>query len=93
MRLTLIILAECKFSLVWTFHHIILEGWSAAIILNEFWKRYGDRARIDLPLQPANVFRHRANRRQIGRSMRAQVTVALPKLVQNIAADQPSRMM
>ena len=42
MRLALIVLSEHKFRLVWTFHHIILEGWSAAIILNEVWKCYGD---------------------------------------------------
>jgi surfactin family lipopeptide synthetase C len=42
MRLALIVLSERKFRLVWTFHHIILEGWSAAIILNELWKCYGD---------------------------------------------------
>src|SRR5207253_2545185 len=42
MRLTLIVLSEHKFRLVWTFHHIILEGWSAAIILSELWKCYGD---------------------------------------------------
>src|SRR5262249_44701509 len=42
MRLALIVLSEHKFRLCWTFHHIILEGWSAAIILNEVWKCYGD---------------------------------------------------
>jgi hypothetical protein len=57
MRLTLIILAECKFRLVWTFHHIILEGWSAAIILNEFWKRYGDlRAHRSSDLPPVRPY-------------------------------------
>jgi len=42
MRLALIVLSERKFRLVWTLHHIILEGWSAAIILNELWKCYAD---------------------------------------------------
>lgn len=42
MRLALILLGARRFRLVWTFHHIILEGWSAAILLKEFWKLYGD---------------------------------------------------
>ena len=42
MRLTVIVLSDREFRLVWTFHHIVLEGWSAAIILGEFWKCYGD---------------------------------------------------
>ena len=42
MRLALMVLSERRYQLVWTFHHIILEGWSAAILLSELWKRYDD---------------------------------------------------
>jgi len=53
MRLALIVLSEHKFRLVWTFHHIILEGWSAVIILSEVWKCYGDLCAHRSPDLPA----------------------------------------
>src|SRR5262249_11951896 len=34
MRVALIALAPRVHRLIWTFHHIVLEGWSAAIVLN-----------------------------------------------------------
>ena len=40
MRLTLLRLDETHYQMIWTFHHIILEGWSIAILLSEFWKVY-----------------------------------------------------
>ena len=70
MRLALIVLSEHKFRLVWTFHHIILEGWSAAIILSELWKCYGDlRAHQapDLPpVRPYAEFIHWQQRKDQG---------------------------
>src|SRR5690606_10542727 len=42
MRLALLALGGDTYRLVWTFHHIILEGWSAAIVLSELWKIYGE---------------------------------------------------
>ncbi len=53
MRLSLIILGEQNFRLVWTFHHIILDSWSAAIVLNELWKCYGDLCAHRSPDLPA----------------------------------------
>ncbi|NJL23449.1 MAG: hypothetical protein HC895_25745 [Leptolyngbyaceae cyanobacterium SM1_3_5] len=35
MRLTLIRLGETRYHLIWTQHHLILDGWSAAIVLQE----------------------------------------------------------
>jgi amino acid adenylation domain-containing protein len=70
MRLALIALAERKFKLIWTFHHIILEGWSAAIILHELWKCYGDlrahRAPDLPPARPYAEFIHWLSRKDQG---------------------------
>ncbi|BDM74033.1 non-ribosomal peptide synthetase (plasmid) [Streptomyces nigrescens] len=40
MRLTLIRLAADQVRLVWTFHHILLDGWSAAQVVDEVFERY-----------------------------------------------------
>ncbi|MEM7801318.1 MAG: condensation domain-containing protein, partial [Chloroflexota bacterium] len=40
MRLTLIQLADERFELIWSYHHIILDGWSASIIINEVLDLY-----------------------------------------------------
>ena len=41
-----------RFEIVWTFHHIVCDGWSRPILLGEFWRCYeafaAHRA-IDLP--------------------------------------------
>lgn len=42
MRLAVLVLDDRLHRLVWTFHHIVLEGWSAAILLGEVWKHYAD---------------------------------------------------
>ena len=42
MRLSLIRQGAEKHQLIWTFSHIILEGWSAAIILAKTWQLYKD---------------------------------------------------
>ncbi|MFE9428493.1 non-ribosomal peptide synthase/polyketide synthase [Kitasatospora sp. NPDC006697] len=46
-RLTLIRLAADRVRLVWTFHHVLLDGWSAAQVFEEVCERYaaavGDR--------------------------------------------------
>ena len=57
MRLALIVLAERRFRLVWTFHHIILDAWSSAILLGELWKCYGDlRASLPPGLPPVRPY-------------------------------------
>ena len=40
MRLTLIRLSPTRVRLVWTFHHILLDGWSAAQVFDEVCERY-----------------------------------------------------
>jgi len=41
-RLTLIRYEDQRYELIWLFHHIILEGWSASIVLNEVFRSYQD---------------------------------------------------
>jgi amino acid adenylation domain-containing protein len=40
MRLNLLQLAEEKYQLVWTQHHLILDGWSSGLIIKEVFERY-----------------------------------------------------
>ncbi|WP_309485466.1 non-ribosomal peptide synthetase, partial [Streptomyces sp. WELS2] len=40
MRLTLIRLGPDRVRLVWTFHHVLLDGWSAAQVFEEVCERY-----------------------------------------------------
>ncbi|MEU7644641.1 non-ribosomal peptide synthetase [Streptomyces huasconensis] len=40
MRLTLIRLSADRVRLVWTFHHVLLDGWSAAQVFEEVCERY-----------------------------------------------------
>ncbi|OIK28411.1 non-ribosomal peptide synthetase [Streptomyces malaysiense] len=40
MRLTLIRLTPRRVRLVWTFHHVLLDGWSAAQVFDEVCERY-----------------------------------------------------
>lgn len=40
MRLTLLRLAEKRYRLLWTFHHILCDGWSIAVLINELQEVY-----------------------------------------------------
>lgn len=40
LRLGIIKTAEKRYELIWTFHHIMLDGWCAAISINEFFEIY-----------------------------------------------------
>ncbi|MET7765781.1 non-ribosomal peptide synthase/polyketide synthase [Streptomyces sp. NPDC005393] len=40
MRLTLIRLSPDEVRLIWTFHHVLLDGWSAAQVFDEVCERY-----------------------------------------------------
>jgi amino acid adenylation domain-containing protein len=40
VRVALLAFSDRHTRLVWTFHHIVLEGWSAAIILRDLWEIY-----------------------------------------------------
>ncbi len=40
MRLTVMKVAEDEYSLIWSHHHILMDGWCISIIINEFFKVY-----------------------------------------------------
>ena len=40
MRISLIQKSEIEFVMIWSFHHMILDGWSSAIILGEVFQAY-----------------------------------------------------
>ncbi|MEK8051133.1 amino acid adenylation domain-containing protein [Ideonella sp. DXS22W] len=37
IRLAVLALGGARWRCVWTFHHIVLEGWSAALVMADFW--------------------------------------------------------
>jgi amino acid adenylation domain-containing protein len=52
MRVTLIQTAEGRYRLFWTFHHVVLEGWSASLVLEEvfaFYRAFSRGQDLDLP--------------------------------------------
>lgn len=58
MRITLMQLSEQIHSLSWTFHHILLDGWSLQLVLQELWQlyeAYQDGQELSLP--PSQPFR------------------------------------
>ena len=48
-RLWLLRLDSHSFRLVWTFHHLLLDGWSEAVLLSEVFRAYDALRRGDLP--------------------------------------------
>ncbi|MBO9730363.1 MAG: non-ribosomal peptide synthase/polyketide synthase [Chitinophaga sp.] len=40
MRFTLIRLDESRHEMIWTFHHLILDGWSTPVLMEEFLQTY-----------------------------------------------------
>src|SRR5213075_1669010 len=40
MRLSLIRLADDKYRLVWTWHHILMDGWSEGLLIKELFQCY-----------------------------------------------------
>jgi amino acid adenylation domain-containing protein/non-ribosomal peptide synthase protein (TIGR01720 family) len=40
MRLALIQLSETQYRMVWTFHHLLLDGWSLPVLMNELLQAY-----------------------------------------------------
>ncbi|MFJ7205933.1 amino acid adenylation domain-containing protein [Streptomyces sp. NPDC098789] len=41
MRFRLIDLGDGTYRLLWTFHHLLLDGWSTSVLLGEFFELYG----------------------------------------------------
>jgi amino acid adenylation domain-containing protein/non-ribosomal peptide synthase protein (TIGR01720 family) len=40
LRFTLIRLDELRYEMIWTFHHLILDGWSTPVLMEEFLRTY-----------------------------------------------------
>lgn len=58
MRLDLVKLATLEHELIWTFHHIILEGWSASIIMEEVTQVYRESLNLaDVELPERRLYR------------------------------------
>ncbi len=56
MRVGLIRVDDEAYELVWTCHHLFVDGWSAALVLEQLLDRYGNRGTgTDSP--PANAYR------------------------------------
>lgn len=48
-RITLLDLGEGDREMVWTHHHLIIDGWSTALVMAELWRLYTGRALPDPP--------------------------------------------
>ena len=61
-RITLIKLSQSRYQLIWTQHHLIIDGWSAGIVLKEVFELYqvfcGDGNLLDLPIDK-NLYQSR----------------------------------
>ncbi|MEU8827139.1 non-ribosomal peptide synthase/polyketide synthase [Streptomyces sp. NPDC048636] len=53
MRLTLARLTGDRLALIWTSHHLVLDGWSLAQVFTEVCERYAAAARGDRPVLPS----------------------------------------
>ena len=51
MRLTLIKLSETDYRMLWTSHHILFDGWSLPILMEEFLSTYDDLVNGKEPIQ------------------------------------------
>ena len=40
MRLAMVRLTEHRYNMIWTYHHILLDGWSMPVLMEEFLKTY-----------------------------------------------------
>jgi amino acid adenylation domain-containing protein len=58
MRLALIHLAKERYQFIWSFHHLLLDGWSASRLINQVFSQYEAFQRDeDLPLAPSRPYR------------------------------------
>jgi amino acid adenylation domain-containing protein len=55
VRLSVLALGPAASRLVLAFHHIILEGWSTALLMADFWRAYGDAAAGRAPALPPGL--------------------------------------
>jgi amino acid adenylation domain-containing protein len=72
LRFTLVRTGEDRHTLVWSFHHILLEGWSAALVVGEAFTRYEAAvAGRDTALAPRRPYRDYVlwlHQRDVGRA-------------------------
>lgn len=52
VRLDLIRTGEQRYTLVWTLHHIVLDGWSGSLVLGDLFKIYHALSRAERPALP-----------------------------------------
>ena len=52
MRLTLMRLSEQRYQFTWSFHHLLLDGWSGPIVWSEFFILYEGLCRAESPMLP-----------------------------------------
>lgn len=58
MRLALVRMADCDYRLVWNSHHILFDGWSIPLLLNDVFSAYTALSRREIPkFAPVRPFR------------------------------------
>jgi hypothetical protein len=58
MRLKVLRVGEQQYQLLWSFHHLLLDGWSVSLLLNEVFTRYqGLVKRQEVELRPVGSYR------------------------------------
>jgi len=58
MRLALVRMGECDYRLIWNSHHILFDGWSIPLLLNDVFSAYSVLDRRETPkLAPVRPFR------------------------------------
>ena len=59
MRVTLVRLPEQRWAMIWTGHHLLLDGWSNGIVVDQIFSSLAARLRGEEPeLRPTRPFRH-----------------------------------
>src|SRR4051812_18716539 len=58
MRLALVRMGEREYRLIWNSHHVLFDGWSIPLLLNDVFSAYGALSRREVPrLTPVRPFR------------------------------------
>ena len=52
MRLALVRKGDHRYQMIWSYHHLILDGWSAGIILQDVFSHYAAPSSSSLPVRP-----------------------------------------
>ncbi len=57
LRFTLIRLSPSSYQFIWSFHHLLLDGWSSAIVLDELWHYCAKYRKHDFPYGSPPAFK------------------------------------